>query len=576
MTAGQHRSDNLWPQLESYLIQHNRLRKAGATLVADSPLRSDSNSLALRLTPNPTAPGGGVWYDQVAKEGGSFIDLARICNLIDDAAYASTAGLPQLQTFESVEAYERHQLGEYNGAFERFGWRMAEHFCPVLGKPRPALAFPTRTGERYRFTDGLKPKYMHGRGYRASLYGLTGVRNMLSGRTALPLVLCNGEASVVVAQEWGVPALCITGGGERGIPQHLVADFGALLVELLPEQVLIAMDSDSTGRQAAHKLLAQVQSIIDASAITVEVRAVDLQGTKGYDLANFCKVYGADAVKGLLALPDAPLPEKQRTVAEVEAELAQARAEVEQWKQVSARQAEMIAERDAQLQAIKEFQRWHQDVVAAPTKVKSPGLRNTVVALRKMLEHDPVEAAAHNGRVRINIGQLAEMAGNSAPTAGRHLRDLEDAKLIRKDKEFDWIEHDGAGATPQTTIYVTPLVDFSDPDQIVVASKQGGKRIKRCTECGSVRMVTKVVEYCEACGTTHGEPVIEYINDEAEVSRELDAGGPPATWVAGQDLADDDERAVIDALLEDELGPEPASGVTPAQVDTVYQRAISP
>ena len=81
---------------------------------------------------------------------------------------------------------------------------------------RNALEFPTHGGKRYRFLDGNKPYYMSEKGYKKCWYGMNAnaLKRLSDGQ---PLVIANGEISVVAAQHHGLAAVCVTS-GEAQIP----------------------------------------------------------------------------------------------------------------------------------------------------------------------------------------------------------------------------------------------------------------------------------------------------------------------------------------------------------------------
>ncbi|CAB4178872.1 Archaeal primase DnaG/twinkle, TOPRIM domain [uncultured Caudovirales phage] len=179
----------------------------------------------------------------------------------------------------------------------QYGW------APIAGK-RAGFRFTTPAGDRFRYIDGLQPRYQHAKGYKPCWYYLDAAvkRGMLE---ALPLLLCNGEISVVAALNAGIPATCITSGAERGIPE--------LLLETLKSKwsgpITVALDCDPTGRDAGEKLTAQLRN---AGFVVVNV---DLQLGHGGDVADWLRLY-PETPKALYDLPRIvpPPPEVPKTI----------------------------------------------------------------------------------------------------------------------------------------------------------------------------------------------------------------------------------------------------------------------
>jgi hypothetical protein len=94
--------------------------------------------------------------------------------------------------------------------FEAAGWRVDTY------NGRTCLCWTVRTDDktytRRRFLDGDDPRFINEPGFVSGWYGLDRALSIRNGRT---LVYVNGEPSVIVAQHFGVPAVTISGGGER-------------------------------------------------------------------------------------------------------------------------------------------------------------------------------------------------------------------------------------------------------------------------------------------------------------------------------------------------------------------------
>jgi hypothetical protein len=110
----------------------------------------------------------------------------------------------------------------------------------------------------------------------------------------LPLVYTNGEASVVVAQHYGIPAVTMAGGGERVLPASLLDELQGWWSS---GQIIIALDCDNTGRSATNDLLAQFKSA------QMNAYGIDMRLGKGGDLADYCNLYQATTMHELAALP---------------------------------------------------------------------------------------------------------------------------------------------------------------------------------------------------------------------------------------------------------------------------------
>lgn len=242
-----------------------------------SPLRagSDGPSFALDIDPDGEH---GRWYDHVLKQGGSLYDLAKRLGV--DTLQVSTAQTKH-DAYANLAEYAEAR-GVTEAVFAQAGWAQVVHHG------RPALRYPTTNGDRLRFLDGQQPKYMPARkGFRGCWYGLE--RAIVMAQEAdRALVLCNGEASTVVGQHFGVPACAVAGTGEKALADDLLS----ILNASWKGPILIAMDCDKTGRAAA----AAIQAQLPGSAI------VDMQLSDKGDLADFCRLHGAVAYEALTGM----------------------------------------------------------------------------------------------------------------------------------------------------------------------------------------------------------------------------------------------------------------------------------
>lgn len=264
------------------VLRGHNLKKQGNEYRSNSPFRPDSDSRAFTLVIEGEEH--GAWHDHVSGESGSLYELAARLGI----------ETPKRETVESTKRVYR-DLDDYAKAhgvtravFEAAGWCDTEH------TNRKALSYPTMNGTRWRFLDGAKPYYINQQGYKSCWYGLDKAAARAQD-LVLPLVLCNGEASTVVAQHYGIPAACITSSGERAYPLELVQQ----LRQKWTGEVWIALDCDATGRKAAAEIAQQLD--------WVTVRVIDLGLTDGGDLADFCMLHSQHAPARLALLAeDAP------------------------------------------------------------------------------------------------------------------------------------------------------------------------------------------------------------------------------------------------------------------------------
>ena len=190
----------------------------------NNPLKPGSDSQA--FTVKISADGEhGAYKNHVDGEVGSLYTLAEKLGI----------DVPRLQATETKRIYR--DLDDYAAAhgvsadvFRRAGWESVTH------DERPAIRIPTSSGARYRFLDGEKPVFKSPSGYKRCWYGLKRAADMAAA-AGKPLVLCNGEPSVVAAQHFGIPAAAVAGGADS-LPPELLEE----LRRSWSGDVLIAMD----------------------------------------------------------------------------------------------------------------------------------------------------------------------------------------------------------------------------------------------------------------------------------------------------------------------------------------------
>jgi len=282
----------------------NNIKKRGNTYRCPSPLRPDSDGQSFSLTINDDEH--GFYKDFVNEESGSLYTLA-------DKLGIEKGGNNRPNSHRN--APEAKNLDEYAKAhgvspqvFLDAMWKDTTRY----GKP--AIQFQTKSGARWRMLAG-KQKFANSNGYQACWYGLNdALRKMIDQYDKPTLVYTNGEASVVVAQHFGIPAITIAGGGERAIPDTLMNQLEAWLEQspaaLDKLQIIVALDCDKKGYQAAQTLVDQLQK-----RGKYPVQAIDLNlGDKG-DLADFCRLHRGDAMSALHDTPSldmVAIEERQR------------------------------------------------------------------------------------------------------------------------------------------------------------------------------------------------------------------------------------------------------------------------
>jgi hypothetical protein len=263
-----------------------------------SPYRpgSDSNGFTLIIHDGEH----GAWKD-FAREGeqGSLYDLARHLNIETpkgDRVQVENSKTP----YEDLADYAKRHYSTLE-VFKAAGWRDADYY----GKK--AIAFEAATGTRVRILEGsekdLKNPYrwVGDAENENCWYGLARALRMANEK-ALPLVLCNGEASTVVAQSIGIPAFsCV--GGEGSASEKMLSE----LNHEWNGQIYIALDCDEKGRLAADAMQKKL-----ANSLILDLELSD----KG-DLADFVGLHRDLAMKGLHRIADKLTQENQESQAEL-------------------------------------------------------------------------------------------------------------------------------------------------------------------------------------------------------------------------------------------------------------------
>lgn len=302
----------------------------------NSPLRPNSDSHAFTLTIQPDGEHGAYKDHARPEDRGSLYDLADLLNVETNRVHVDNTKREYADLEEYAVAH-----GVTAEIMRKAGWQDRK-MVKDKGVDRPALPFHTANGTRYRFIDGVKglAPYKSDFGYKSCWYGLARAVEM-ARKQGIPLVLCNGEVSTVVAQAHDIPAAAITN-GEKKYPNELLQE----LLKTWDGSFWIAMDCDSTGKHAAKEIADQL--------IGREVTIIDLGLTNGGDLADLCRLFGDEARvelgKRAVTLPPSEAPasavealaktlselkgeirkdERMKDGARLETLLAQAQAEID-------------------------------------------------------------------------------------------------------------------------------------------------------------------------------------------------------------------------------------------------------
>ena len=283
--------DPLWPTLEPIIAAKQpsgrlpRANEEGWIGPAHSPLREDKHPSFSVKPDSETEP--GAWKDHATGEGGSIAELAR------------KLGVLPFPLLHPVVVSRARSLGGF--ATERHldaGFlRCVCHVREVTFKGRPALRYPTGKGDRVKFLDGDKPKYMWvGTGGAAHWYGIKGALK-IRGRVNY---IVNGEVSVWAAQQAGVAAMCLCV-GEGAVPTPALVE---QLRESGFEQVRVVYDRDHAGRSGALRLVEALRAG-GLSALALELPA-DLG--EGGDVDDLHRKVGRELGKVLEGLPELQPP----------------------------------------------------------------------------------------------------------------------------------------------------------------------------------------------------------------------------------------------------------------------------
>ncbi|PLS78835.1 MAG: hypothetical protein CYG59_16430 [Chloroflexi bacterium] len=514
-------------------LQPYGLKIRGNKGKSHSPLRADSDSNAFAITIDDSYGGGGKWFDHVAGEGGNFIELARRLDvkIDDEPAQPPVLTAKQRPTYADLADYVNQEHGGLLDVFRAAGWHDSTWY------ESRSIEFPTPNGPRHRLIDGGPNKYIQPGGYVSCLYGLDWAVEH-AATTGQDLVLCNGEASTVVAQHYGVAAFCQNMGEKQLTDANLVE-----LQRKYPQgSIIVALDCDDKGRKAAYALVQQLR------AVGYEVRAVDLNGGKGFDLSNFARLHTHETAHALLALQDLPPLDTCGHLEEIE----RLRAENEQLRREKLRMHERI--------------QWM--FAALGNKEIGAGARLTAVFTK--IEADANQRkVAEGAAVPVCVARIADQSGQSPNAVGRHLKELEAAGAWKKEYKR---HHDPTTGAPVTevTLELLPAIERPLSLRPPEPRNHGGKRLKKCESCGSENFVERTTIVCASCGVIHGEPKERDVH--LEIRQDPASGNEKTVTVAQRDEPTEPEAITQDAAWAESVDTD--QDIFAPDTETLEQFAI--
>ncbi len=223
------------------LLQQFDLRNEGnGQYRSNRPWSKNSDSLGLAVKID--GPEFGTYFDHVDDKGGSLYDLAERLG-ISPNGYKPT---DTKRRFDGLEEYAKAH-GVPRKVYLDAQWKKTTY------QDRPALEFPTKTGKRWRFLDDDKPTFKSEKGYKPCWYGIDKAIEKAKAFNQ-PLVICNGEPSVISAHYYGVAVCAVTSGEKSKIPNNLLDE----LKDKWSGEIIIAPDCDETGRKMAEGFVNQL------------------------------------------------------------------------------------------------------------------------------------------------------------------------------------------------------------------------------------------------------------------------------------------------------------------------------
>lgn len=291
-----------------YLAAFELKSEGSGNYRCNSPLRPGANSHSFTIRIDASGE-TGAWMDHAGGESGGLYNLAeRLKIAVESRQEGRRAVSDSLTVYRNLKEYATLK-GVPEDVFLKAKWSPEPVMTnnPGTKEMRPAFEFPTLGGKRYRFTDGKKPKFKSEKGYKTCWYGLKQAVD-LANKISAPLVLCNGEPSVLVALHFRVPACAITGGEQPTIPAALLQELKSFWAG---KTIIVAMDCDEAGRASA----AGKAKILRAAGFIVKV--IDLGLDDKGDLADLCKLHTDSTMAQIFVLaadePAGSTPEPKAT-----------------------------------------------------------------------------------------------------------------------------------------------------------------------------------------------------------------------------------------------------------------------
>ena len=196
----------------------------------------------------------------------------------------------------------------------------------------------------------------------------------------------------------------------------------------------------------------------------------------------------------------------------------------------------IIQEQEHTLQQVQERNRFVTQTTGAEG-VGPAGMRLSLIELKKELDRVPLEERQPDQFVQVRPAYMAACSRQNKGTISNHLKAFEAAGLL--EKKVARTKDPETGAWCSAT-FVRPLVDLSDPTQVVIPSKPRG--LQACTRCGSTSIVRQVRIHCPDCGhASWSDPEPVNAADEAELQTAIQ-----------------EQNAVEEAVAFFEQQPEPA------------------
>jgi hypothetical protein len=285
----------LWPLVEPHIakVQRNgRLPRASADGWFNglrSPLRADKNPGSFSVRPD-SATEPGAFNDFATDDHGSIADLATRLG-IDPYISNSSVSTKKIDPKAERDGYP----AAHGCTWQDFArWDAKPVTFQEHGKKYHAIAFPDATGTRYRLF-GHEAKFKPQKsGLAPCWYGLREATE-LATQTNQPLVIVNGQPSVIAAHAHQVAA-CTIPGGEGSIAGHLERGLLADLQSAWQGKIIVLLDGDTAGYKAA----ARLTEVLLGAGYDVVAKDAGL----GMDAANVCQLNNGSSVAAIQTLPD--------------------------------------------------------------------------------------------------------------------------------------------------------------------------------------------------------------------------------------------------------------------------------